>query len=210
MSLKIKYPRTSHLEWSPGATSDDKVQYDLSNFYGKEIVITEKMDGENTTMMNDCYYARSLDSNNHPSRNYVKGMWGSIKHNIPDNFRICGENLYAKHSIGYDNLEDYFLVFSIWDGDLCLSWKETLEYCELLGLKTVPVLYEGIYPDEDLREAEKYLDTEITEGYVIRLASNFVLKDFSKSVVKWVRGNHVQTDEHWTKGNITPNKLAVK
>lgn len=36
--MKIKYPRTYHLEWSEGKTSDDKVQYDL--IQGN----TEKMD----------------------------------------------------------------------------------------------------------------------------------------------------------------------
>lgn len=113
MDIKLKYPRTYHVEWSEGKTSDDKTQFDLSNFYNKEIVITEKMDGENTSMTNESFYARSLDSNNHPSRGYVKSIWGNIKHEIPNNFRICGENLYAQHSIKYNNLPSYFLVFSI-------------------------------------------------------------------------------------------------
>lgn len=141
--MKLKYPRTYHFEWSEGCTSDDKIQYDLSNFENKEIIITEKMDGENTAMMKDCIYARSLDSNNHISRNYVKGIWGNIKHEIPDGFRICGENMYAKHSIHYNNLKSYFLVFSIWNNEECLSWDETLEYCDLLNLTTVDDLSDG-------------------------------------------------------------------
>jgi len=32
--MKIKYPRTYHFEWSKGATSDDKIQKDLSNGKG--------------------------------------------------------------------------------------------------------------------------------------------------------------------------------
>lgn len=44
---KRKYPRTPHLPWSPGATSDDKYIQDLNSFKGRKIVITEKMDGEN-------------------------------------------------------------------------------------------------------------------------------------------------------------------
>ena len=80
--MKVKYPRTYHFEWSPGKTKDDKTLFDLSNFEGKNIVLTEKMDGENTTMMKDWYYARSLDSKDHPSRHWVKGLWGNIKHDI--------------------------------------------------------------------------------------------------------------------------------
>ena len=204
-SFSVKYPRTFHFEFSQGQTNDDKIQYDLSNFEGKEIVITEKMDGENTTMTNEKYYARSLDSNNHSTRNYVKGIWGKIKHEIPNEFRICGENLFAKHSIAYQNLADYFLCFSIWQNDMCLSWNETLEYCELLNLKTVPVLWKGKF---DLNFINNFsVNTEIQEGFVVRLADNFLLQDFNKSVVKWVRLNHVETDEHWMSSKIIPNKL---
>lgn len=203
--MKVKYPRTYHFEWSKGATSDDKIQKDLSHLEGKEIIISEKMDGENSSMTNEFYYARSLDSNNHPSRNYVKGIWGNTKHLIPNNFRICGENMFAKHSIEYNDLEDYFLVFSIWNGEECLSWDETLEYCELLGLKTVKVLYRGIFDIEYIKKLK--IDTNIQEGYVVRLTKSFLLKDFKYNCLKYVRENHVTTDEHWSQGIITKNRL---
>ena len=173
----------------------------------KEIIITEKMDGENTTMMADSFYARSLDSNNHPSRNFVKGIWGNIKHNIPIDFRICGENLYAQHSLKYENLPNYFIVFSIWDDTKYLSWDETIEYCELLGLTTVKVLYRGMFNLEMIKNFK--IDTNTQEGFVIRLSSEFLLNNFHKSVVKWVRKGHVQTDEHWMNKFITPNGLNV-
>lgn len=199
--MKVKYPRTYHFEWSKGATSDDKIQKDLSYLEGKEVIISEKFDGENSSMTNEFYYARSLDSNNHPSRNYVKGIWGNIKHLIPNNFRICGENMFAKHSLEYDDLEDYFLVFSIWNGEECLSWDETLEYCELLGLKTVKVLYRGIFDIEYIKKLK--IDTDKQEGYVVRNSHSFLLKDFKYNCLKYVRENHVTTDEHWSKGIIT-------
>ena len=202
---RFKYPRTFHFSWSKGMASDDKIIHDLSNFEGKEIIITEKMDGENNTMMRDSYYARSLDSNNHPSRNFVKGIWGNLKHDIPENFRICGENLYAQHSLRYEELKSYFMVFTIWNNETCLSWKETLEYCELLNLETVPVLYCGKF---DLEMIKKFkIDSNKQEGYVIRLASEFTLDEFQTSVVKYVRKGHLQTDEHWMKSAIVQNGL---
>ena len=33
----------------------------------------------------------------------------------------------------------------------------------------------------------------------MRLANEFPINEFSHSVCKWVRPNHVQTDEHWTR-----------
>lgn len=119
---KIKYPKTMHLPFSRSVTDDDRVLKNIDHFIGQHVTITEKYDGENSTMTNEFIHARSLDSNNHPSRNYVKGIWGNIKHLIPEGWRICGENMYAKHSIFYENLESYFLVFSIWDEkNVCLN-----------------------------------------------------------------------------------------
>jgi len=204
--MKRKYPRTYHLPWSPGTTNDDKISDDLLCFVGKEIVITEKLDGENTTMMNDRIYARSLDSVDHPSRHWVKGLWGSFKYDIPDGWKICGENLYATHSIHYTNLPSYFLVFSIWDeNDICLSWNDTVTFCDYLRLITVPVLWRGIF-DEEFVESFK-IDTINQEGFVIRLASDFPFEEFNQSVVKWVRLGHVVTDDHWMYKKIIPNEL---
>lgn len=60
---KIKYPRTYHLPFSEGFTSDDKVLENDDIFHNKEVVVTVKMDGENTTIYpTGEYHARSLDS----------------------------------------------------------------------------------------------------------------------------------------------------
>ncbi len=205
----MKYPRTYHLPWSPGATSDDKIQYDLEFAEKNLMVWTEKMDGENTTMTRDKIWARSLHSNNHPSRNWVKGLWGNIRHEIPENFRICGENLYAKHSIFYDKLPSYFMVFSIWDGRTCLSYPETLEWCTLLGLHHVPVLQIAnlFSPIEFAGFAEHFLDLNKQEGIVLRPYREFHVNDFSTRVLKWVRANHVQTSNHWASKPIEKNIL---
>lgn len=122
---KVKYPRTYHLPWSPGATDDDRIMEDPDTcFGGKAVVVTEKMDGENCTMYSDYIHARSLEYSSHPSRDRVKAMWSQIAHDIPKGWRVCGENLYAEHSIHYDDLSSYFQVFSVWnDKNVCLSWS---------------------------------------------------------------------------------------
>ena len=55
----IKYPRTPHLPTSPGLTNDDRIIKDLSLLERSQVVITEKMDGENTTISRDYIHARS-------------------------------------------------------------------------------------------------------------------------------------------------------
>ena len=209
--MLYKYPRTYHVPWSKGFTSDDKVLKDLSHFDRMPIVITEKRDGENTTLYTDHYHARSIDSIDHESRHWLKQFWSTFRHDIPTTLRICGENLYAKHSIGYEDLDTYFEVFSIWEGEVCLSWEDTKLWCNLLGLKHVPVLWEGVYEyDMSIPLPNSFSDDiffDRIEGYVIRLADEFLYDDFKISVAKWVRKGHVQTNQHWMHSEIIPNKL---
>lgn len=204
-----KYPRTPHLPWSPGATSDDVRVVDTSSFQGKKVVVTEKMDGENTTLYRDHLHARSLDSRHHPSRDWLKQWHAGIAFSIPPGWRICGENLFATHSVAYKSLDSYFYGFSIWDeNNTCLSWENTLEWFDLLGVHPVPVLYEGIWDSNVIEQLQ--VDPLTTEGYVVRLADSFAYQDFAIRVAKWVRAHHVQTDKHWMQAEIVPNQLRSK
>ena len=157
-------------------------------------------------MGKDYIHARSLDSVDHVSRHWVKGLWAKIQYNIPEDWRICGENVYAVHSIEMDNLDSYFYVFNIWDNNnQCLSWDDTVEWCKLLELEPVTVLYRGVYDEELIKNIK--LDYKTQEGYVVRLVESFHYKDFSKCVAKAIRAGHVQTDEHWMLKPVVPNKL---
>lgn len=209
--MLVKYPRTFHLPWSRSRTDDDKILKNVDHFIDKEVIVTEKMDGENSNLYRDYIHARSLDSKDHPSRHWVKQYHNTFKHNIPDGWRICGENLYAKHSLGYDTLPSYFLLFSIWNEDnYCLSWDDTANWAELLEIPIVPILYRGIWNEDVIkslypRKSEYGIESE---GYVVRLANKFHYDEFKMSVAKFVRKNHVQTDQHWMHSEIIPNKLV--
>lgn len=206
----VKYPRTYHLPWSPGVGKDDRVMEDMDKLVSGEVVATIKMDGENTTMYRDHIHARSVDSGNHPSRNWVRSMHGAIAHEIPDGWRICGENLYAMHSIHYSGLPSYFQVFSVWnDKNVCLSWDETKEWAELLGLPVVPEFFRGSFADFKNKKVPAQWGGNECEGVVVRVTRAFEYGEFRQVVGKYVRFNHVQTHGHWMRQMITPNKLRT-
>lgn len=204
--MKQKYPRTYHLPWSEGVSDDDKIGSD-QHLIGKNVVVTEKMDGECTAIYpNGQYHARSIDNTSQPWQapminevlQYLYNEDGCI---LKDNQRLYGENMYAKHSIDYSTLDAWFYAFSLWEDDYCLSFDEL----ESLGVVTPKVLYRGIYDRQKLIELATSIETSISEGYVVRLDDGFHKDDFSKYVMKFVRQNHVQTDIHWTKSWV-PNK----
>lgn len=205
---KIKFPRTFHFDFSPGATSDDKKLNSTDSFIGQEVVLTIKMDGEQCTMTRNDVYARSVNSSNHPSRSFMKGLHANIKNDIPKELRICGENLYAKHSIFYENLDSYFLVFNIWnERNIALDWNETKEWCELLGLKTVKEVYRGKWDEKTIIKKGNEIIQNGDEGYVVRLTSEIPYSHYRIKVGKVVRKNHIQTSSHWSNEKIIPNKL---
>lgn len=204
-----KYPRTYHLPFSPGLCNDDRVMKSLNGFTGHEVVVTEKLDGENTSLYRDHFHARSLDSRHHPSRDWVKAIWGGINYRIPKDWRICGENMYATHSIHYENLKSYFYGFSVWDDkNVALDWDETVMFLDDLSIVPVPVLYRGPFVLKVLVELAISLDIKQHEGFVVRVADEIQFDRFQELTGKWVRPGHVQTSEHWLKQPMIPNKLV--
>ena len=102
---RFKYPRTFHLPYSQRKGDDDKVWPSDELFRGMDVVVTEKMDGENTTVYADYLHARSIDSDWDESKRWLDRMRQLIAPDIPAGWRICGENLFYKHTIPYRDLD---------------------------------------------------------------------------------------------------------
>ena len=60
--------------------------------------------------------------------------------------------------------------------------------------------------DKVLKDDSSFRGKEI----VVRLACSFTYDEFSKSIAKYVRPNHVQTDKHWSNSEIVKNGLKEK
>jgi hypothetical protein len=212
-----KYPRTHHLPWSDTIGPDgDHVLRDVSVFKDQEIVVTEKLDGENTTLYRSHLHARSLDSRHHPSRDWVKNLHARLAPHIPSGIRISGESCFAKHSIRYEGLPSYFFIFAVWEGETCLSWDDTASFVSQLNAASgeevplVPLLYRGLWNEKQVRSLQTGVSQVggAQEGYVVRLAGSFTLADWHRSIAKYVRPNHVQTGQHWMLAPIERNGLA--
>ena len=210
MQPRYKYPKTPHLPWSETIGADDKKLKDDSQFCGRRVVITEKMDGENTIIYRDGYHARSIDSVHRGYHSWLLAHLPQFQYLLNKNERICREYLYAKHSIYYNNLADYFLGFSIWTNNICWSWEDSIKEFNRLNLALVPIIYIGEYNRDIMLQSAKEVIAEGGEGIVVRNADSFTLNEFPHNIAKYVRPNHVQTDEHWSQGIIECNQLWQK
>jgi hypothetical protein len=168
------------------------------------------LDGENTTMYRDHIHARSLDSGHHPSRSWVKQLHSQICQDIPEGYRISGENMFAKHSIHYHNLKSFFYIFGMWNKKNALvSWDETIEWAQLLSLPTPRILYRGVFDEELIKNLyTPTLEGDECEGYVLRYEGEISMRDFSRMVLKYVRKGHIQTNQHWANTYTVKNELS--
>lgn len=203
-----KYGRTYHLPISPGITSDDKIVSSLEGLNATDLVVTEKMDGENSTIHSKGCHARSPDSRYHQSRDWLKAFAAGVSPLMAYNERIVGENLYARHSIAYDSLPTYFLGFAWIVEDVIQSWDLTLARFEELGVTSVPILYRGPFSDSLFDDLARSLDQDKQEGFVARIACAFAEADMPKRMGKYVRARHVKSETHWMSAELVPNGLA--
>jgi len=211
--MKTKYPKSWHLPYSEKPTSGDRKHSNTNHFDDQIVVVTIKMDGENTSIYNDTIHARSLDSKiDGEDRRWIDSLRESkVMGNIPNTHRICGENLFYKHTCEYNELDSLFYVFSVWNKDTCLSWNDTIMWCNSLGLEHVPVIYRGIY-DQDLilKAFEKYRkeSNDDVEGFVVRLDGSFNINDFDTSLNKYVCASFEIGNNHWRHSAKTINGLS--
>jgi hypothetical protein len=214
-----KYPRTYHLPFSPGTTSDDRIASSIGNILTGERIMTEKLDGENTCISEFGLYARSRTApTQNPWAQWLKSKWDAIKKDLKDfGIEICGENLYGEHSIIYSGLQQHFYVFGIRDTehDIWLSWDETEYYAELFDFPTVPVVMRfAPYTNTTVEDLKNVIDSLMSrsselsddklfkspkEGIVTRVSREFNCDMFYNSVFKYVRKKHVKTNQHWAK-----------
>jgi len=217
-----KYNRTFHLPWSPGATNDDKIAISVDSLIGVPIVITEKMDGSNVSLeMAGCFARTHSGAPSHPSFDRLKVLHAGVKFIIPEDVQLFGEWCYAKHSIEYNELPSYFMLFGVrylkeTEENIWGHWDDVVMWSGDLGVATVPVLFEGIVKSEkELQQLTESLMIEpsacggIREGIVVRRWEKFEDDKFPISVMKCVRANHVQTTEHWKDQEIIKNKLKM-
>lgn len=215
---RVKYPRTLHLPYSPGLQNDDRVQEDLSYLMAANtVVVTEKMDGENTTLYQDgSFHARSTSNlyreYQFPARDAAERLKYCYTFRGTESMRVCGELLSATHSVEYRDLIDYLYVFGVISNGVSNNWGYVSFVASLLKLPTVPVIYRGKFDTEVIHKAYVEYASKLnreSEGYVVRNYTSFPEKDFQLNVVKWVRKNHVQTDAHWSR-HISYNGLEGK
>ena len=207
----IKFPRISHFPFSPQAISgnarDDKIATTWERYLEKfGFVVMEKMDGSNVCLTRNNVEPRGSGMLAQNSFDWLKSKHAEIKHKIPVNYHIYGENMYAIHSIKYDTLTSPFYIFGIYDSEY-RHWLSPLNantWAKTLGFTDSIISVGGLWEHKKNIETDFKRMYDVTtdnrdiEGYVVWANTQIPSHLFNKMVFKWVRPNHIQTDNHWS------------
>lgn len=227
-ALKIvpEFPRTVHLPWRANATRDDLIASEEECriiFESPNVQVTEKVDGANVGMAlgpvirNRNHVLRKGYNARTPAKMQFSSIWNwYYEHEkcfeklegLIGRASVYGEWLYARHSVEYDKLPDFFLAFDVYS----VEAKQFLDPAHAQALlimsrfPVVPELYRGTVRDFSQLEKLAYAPSELSskarrEGVYIKVGDgNFVTHRF-----KMVREGFIQ-GEHWNKRAVTKNR----
>ncbi len=112
------------------------------------------------------------------------------------------DKLYESSDMRVKYPRTYHMPFS----EALASDDKFVDNPDLFDITPVEQIYSGVYDENKILNSYKKYKSD-HEGFVIRNSGSFKYDDFSKNVAKFVRKNHVQTDDHWMHSEIVPNKL---
>lgn len=220
----FKFPSTPHLAHIEGVDiRADKIMSEAERmaFFRHEIVVEEKIDGANLgisfeqdgmlRVQNRGAYLsaprggqwKKLDAWFTPRRDVLFSF-------LADRFILFGEWCYAKHSIGYDRLPDWFLGFDVYDrqAQKFFASNKRNALLEKAGIAQVPELASGRFTYGDIKNmlTRSKFASQAAEGVYLRA-------DMGEWLVwraKFLRPAFVQSlEQHWSRSSITPNRLCA-
>lgn len=165
----VKFPRTPHLVWL-GASSprDDKLMAaaEAKEWLCRPMSVEEKVDGANLGLSRGADGRLAAQSRGHYLHSRSEGQWqplwgwlarrGERLRSALGSSKIAfGEWCCAEHSVFYDSLPDWFLLFDVYDRRQGRFWSRSRrdEWARGVGLSMVPLVASGTFGlAEGLRE----------------------------------------------------------
>lgn len=217
-----KFPRTPILALHKNQSFNNEhilSASEVANFLKNEITIEEKIDGANLGISFDCNGNMKFQNRGEYLMPPMYSQWRFLpqwarSHEdtlfdvLEDRHILFGEWCFAKHSIYYDHLPDYFIAFDVFDTkeQKFFSVQRRNALLQKADLTIVPQIGYGRFDMEDLLAMESissYGD-EMSEGIYLRCDSG----NWLQCRAKIVRADFSQSIEvHWSKKTMEVNRL---
>jgi hypothetical protein len=218
----VKFPDTPHLLWMGNAVvRQDKVlgAADAESFLRHPVIVEEKVDGANLGICFDSHGNLLAQNRGSLVDRGTKGqfapLWKWLANRetrlfdtLVDRLILFGEWCYARHSIHYTRLPDFFLAFDVFDKSeqRFMSCRRRNDIAAELDLATVPMVGEGVFSLGEISSmiGPSFLYDGPMEGIYLRQENPTWLIQRAKVV----RAEFVQQiGVHWSKQPLVANRL---
>lgn len=229
MTIFFRFPHTPHLAWlGEGSPRDDKVlsPSEVTTLLAGDVVVEEKLDGANVGLslapngelraQNRGQYLVEPHAGQFarlPEWLLLHGdkLRAALAEHSQAELMLFGEWCAARHSLDYDHLPDWFMLFDVYERTQGRFWSVPRRnaLAATLGLATVPRLLEGRFTLPQLKDALSGKHSQFRqgslEGVVIRRES----AEWCEARAKLVRQDFTQAiGEHWSRRRIEWNRLG--
>lgn len=219
----FKFPSTPHLAiLDDTEIRSDKVmsEQERNEFLSHRLILEEKVDGANLGISFDAMGNISLQNRGSWIHLPGSGQWKKLAEwltpkrtdrlidHLADRFIIFGEWCYARHSVVYDRLPDWFLGFDVYDKieDCFTASIIRNNIFHAIGICQVPEIKRGHFTLSELNKllSKSQLGKKPAEGLYLR----FEQKGRLVQRAKLVRPDFIQSiGRHWAHSDIKTNML---
>jgi len=225
MSDFFRFPHTPHIAWlGKGKPRDDKVLAadEASQFLREPVMLEEKADGANLGLsVGSDGVVRAQNRGQYLPKPYagqfsrlnawLAGHELALHDALGDKLMLFGEWLAATHSIAYDRLPDFFLLFDVYDRSTQRFWSTVRRnaLAERLGLSVIRSLGAGHFKLAEVRrkvlESSSAYHQGACEGIYLRREDD----DWLLARAKLIHPDFAQSiAEHWRSRTLRWNKVG--
>jgi hypothetical protein len=196
---------------------------EAASFLSETIIVEEKVDGANLGLSFGDEGELRFQNRGNWLKGKLDGQWerlrgwaatyeASLRHLLPPRHILFGEWCYARHSVSYTRLPDWFLAFDVYDGQSRRFWsvERRNALIKKTGIACVPEVARGHFSLQritamlsgksavgDFPREGLYLRRDDSEFLIAR--AKIVQPEFSQAI-----------EEHWSKNGLTRNSLVHK
>ena len=221
MTEFLRFPRTPHLAWlADGQPRGDKLlaPHEVAELLSHEVVVEEKLDGANigisigadgdVRVQNRGAFLTwdALHPQFRPLRQWIAMRRYRLSDALGAGLILFGEWCYAKHSVHYTRLPDWFIAFDVYDRAARQFWSVDRRnvLARELEVTAVPEVARGTFDLPGIKAllGPSHFADEPAEGLYVRWDERGVLERRAKLV----RAEFTQAiDEHWSAGGMVAN-----
>lgn len=226
MSDFFRFPHTPHIDWlGEGMPRDDKVldEAEIASLLAQPLRVEEKLDGANLGIsIRDNGELRAQNRGQYLLEPFA-GQFSrlnswlaqhryALADHLSSDVIVFGEWCAARHSLDYDNLPDWFVVFDVYDRSAQKFWScaRRNALAETLGLAVVPTLYEGTATVDELKNLLSSASSQYREGTPEGIVMRQDSAQWCEARAKLVRADFAQSiEEHWRSRAIEWNDVRL-